>query len=184
MTDVTKLSSSTSVKKYREMEQQQNKEGVADFLVERFKERYIIPFSNSDTKHGFGMMAISCLMIEALESFRQGWLNSNNKSALAFCYFFDRSQHFEALRGQHQAFYKHVRCGLLHQAETTGGWKINRKERGLLGRDKRTINATRFMKNLELEIGEYAQELKGSNWDSLIWKNARKKMKHICKQCE
>lgn len=184
MNDEIKLSSSTTVKKYKEMEQEENREGIADFLAERFKERYIHPFSNVNKKHGFGMMAVSCLMIEALESFRQGWTNSNSRSALAFCYFFDRSQYFEELRGRYQEFYKHVRCGLLHQAETTGGWRINRKGSALLDLDKRTINATRFMENLEWEIDKYTEDLKVSEWGSPIWKNLRKKMNHICKQCE
>ena len=87
MNDQTKLSSNVTVRQYRDMVQGVKKDEIADFLEERFQERYIKPFSSSQIKHGFSMMSIACLMIESLESFRQGWSNSNSKSALAFCYF-------------------------------------------------------------------------------------------------
>jgi len=72
------------------------------------------------------MMAVSCLMIEALECFLQGWSSSENRSKAAFCLFFDAHDQFKDLRGYGQHFYKNVRCGILHQAETTGGWRIRR----------------------------------------------------------
>ncbi len=185
MPENTKLSSSVTVKQYKEMLQNEQRNNIADFILERFTERYLTPFANEDTKHGFSMMAISCLMIEALESFKQGWPNSNSRSALAFCYFFDSSKHFTELSGSHQAFYKHIRCGLLHQAETTGGWKITRKKgQPLLNPETNTINAYKFMQNLKKEIEDYTNELKHSEWNSPLWTNTRKKIKYICNQCK
>lgn len=35
------------------------------------------------------MMAVACLMIEALESFYQGWPDTNGRSKDAFCKFAD-----------------------------------------------------------------------------------------------
>lgn len=185
MPENTKLSSSVTVEEYKKMLQNREQDKIAEFISERFTERYLTPFTDKDTKHGFSMMAISCLMIEALESFKQGWPNSNSKSALAFCYFFDNSEHFIELRGSHQTFYRHVRCGLLHQAETTGGWKITRKiGQPLLDPETKTINAYKFMQNLKKEIKSYTNELKRSEWNSPLWTNTRKKIKYICNQCK
>lgn len=182
MANYTKLSSTVTVEDYTKMVEVQDKEKIANFISERFTERYIAPFSNNKQKNGFSMLAISCLMIEALESFRQGWPNSDRKSALAFCYFFDRSTNFHELKGYCQEFYKHIRCGLLHQAETTGGWHITRKKNTLFEKDTKTIDATLFLEKVGLEVEAYANELKESEWNSQLWKKTRVKLKHICKE--
>lgn len=179
----TKLSSSTTVNDYKLMVKQNDRDAIADFLFKRFNERYLIPFSNKSIQHGFSMMAISCLMIEALESFRQGWENSKGNSKLAFKLFFQRSNYFVDLRVVHHEFYKHIRCGLLHQAETTGGWRITRSGIYVIEYENKVINATIFMERLEREIEAYVQELKSSEWNSEIWKNTKSKIKYICQKC-
>src|SRR5262249_3818794 len=143
----TKLSSNITINRYREIEHEQKKDEISKFIHERFTERYITPLKK-EPKHGFCTMAISCLMIEALESFWQGWPNSDGKSKAAFCYFFDRSDDLKDFRGHVQEFYKHVRCGILHQAETTGGWRI-RRNGALFDPTTKTINATEFHNRLE-----------------------------------
>ena len=40
--------------------------------------------------------------------------------------FFDVESAFAPFRGHVRDFYKGVRCGILHQAETTMGWRIRR----------------------------------------------------------
>src|SRR3990170_2299006 len=85
----TRLSSSVTIGKYRQFEANENREEIAKFILERFTERYITPLlGDTKKKHGFCIMAISCLMIEALESFRQGWCDTNGKSKKAFESFF------------------------------------------------------------------------------------------------
>lgn len=123
----TLLSTSVSVADYKKLEKERSTQAIADFIEERFTERYITPMRvDASKKHGFTIMAVSCLLIEALESFRQGWPDSNGKSQLAFCNFFDRNKNFHFIRGYSQSFYRNVRCGILHQGETTGGWDIKR----------------------------------------------------------
>src|SRR2546425_10919926 len=52
-----------------------NRDVIAEGIHRRFTERYLEPVSDPPAKrHGFTMMAIACLMIEALESFRRGWI--------------------------------------------------------------------------------------------------------------
>lgn len=178
----SKLSSSVTVSQYRKLEKEQNQSEIIAFIRERFTERYISPLK-SEPKHGFCTMAVCCLMIEALESFWRGWPNSNGKSELAFCSFFSRSDELKEFRAHSQEFYKHIRCGILHQAETTGGWHILRKG-VLFDSGTKTINATRFHSRLEKSLKAYCDALDKAAWDDDIWKNLRRKMDAICKNCE
>ncbi len=176
---VTLLSSSVSVPQYIALENSRDAEAILKFIKERFDERYIAPFRNHKEKHGFIMMVSACLMIESLESFHKGWKKSPN-SALAFCQFFDRTTRFSALRGLSGEFYEHVRCGLMHQGETTGGWRIRRDSRELFDVASLTINATKFLDQVGLALDDYCEELRSNQWNSEIWVRFRKKMKAIC----
>ena len=173
------LSSSASVEKYLEMEKEKNGPGIAKFVRERFSERYIKPFDGNKNKNGFIMMASACLMIEALESFWQGWRRSPN-SALAFCQFFDRNGRFASLRDFSQEFYTHIRCGIMHQGETTGGWHIRRDLRMIFDSATKTVDATRFLKEMDGSLSDYCASLEKAAWDSDQWNNFRKKMKDVC----
>lgn len=124
-------------------------------------------------------MASSCLMIESLESFWQGWKKSP-RSALAFCQFFDRNDRFLPIRGFSQQFYANVRCGIMHQGETTGGWHIRRDLNELFDAKNLTIDATRFLNALEGCLSDYRTTLKGAEWDAEVWRQFRKKMKEVC----
>lgn len=161
------------------MEKAKDRDGIAKFIRERFHERYIQPFENNPKKSGFIMMASACLMIEALESFWNGWRKSPN-SALAFCQFFDREDRFSRLRGHAQEFYAHVRCGIMHQAETTGGWHIRRGLGVLLDASTKTVDATVFLTEMEGSLADYCGRLNTAAWEGEEWKKLRKKMKDVC----
>jgi len=177
-TAVVRLSSSCTVGQYRDHVAARDRSTIANFVLERFSERYLRPIGISpEHKNGFTMMAVSCLMIESLESFRRGWPDTRHKSQTAFQSFFSHWQEFDVFRPVSAGFYEHVRCGLLHQAETTGGWRIIRRGPLLAGR---TINATRFVAALAGTLRTYSAELRQSQWDSEIWKNFRRKMDAIC----
>jgi hypothetical protein len=166
------------------LEAKRNRDAIADFFVERFTERYITPIEATcpSAKHGFTTMAVSCLLIETLESFWRGWPTTDRQSQLAFCQFFARSPRFHALLGHVPEFYKHVRCGILHQAETTGGWTVMRRGQ-LFSASTLTLNATRFHRQLQKEISDYATLLRNEPWDSKRWRMFRRKMAAICANC-
>lgn len=69
------LSKNVTVAEYLELENKEGKTAIAQFVYNRFAERYIEPFEEQPpgTKHGFSIMAVNCLMIEALMSFRLGY---------------------------------------------------------------------------------------------------------------
>ncbi|MGQ9480005.1 hypothetical protein, partial [Chloroflexus sp.] len=167
MIEDTKLSSSVTIAQYRELEARKDRKEIAKFVQDRFSERYIKPLhgSSKDSKHGFCTMAICCLMIEALESFWHGWSDTKGKSRKAFHHFFVRCSKqnlaLEVFSPIAEDFYKGVRCGILHQAETTNGWRIRRK--GLLfDPATKTINATRFHVQLGQALQIYCDTLEKS----------------------
>ena len=127
------------------------------------------------------MMASYCLLIETLQSFKNGWGDTKRKSEKAFKQFFKDNNKFGSLKNKGNEIYTNIRCGILHQGETTGGWRIRRK--GKLVENK-TINATKFGIKLEETLNDYKNQLIDSEWDSHIWKKFRKKMKKIIKNCK
>lgn len=180
----TMLSTRVSVADYKKMEQKRDRNAIAQFIKERISERYINPMQiDPKKKNGFTILAVSCLLIETLESFFQGWPDTKNKSQLAFCNFFDRNKGFNSFRGEAQSFYKHVRCGILHQGETTGGWHI-RRDGPLFQKTSRTVNAKLFHDEIDKVLGTYCNDLQKSDWLAPIWTSFRKKMHSVCKNCE
>jgi hypothetical protein len=164
------------------------KENIAEMVYHRFYGRYLKPFSfpNKDYKkhykHGFAMMATACLLIEALESFYQGLEETpRGENGQMFDAFFARENQFKELRGE--PFYKNVRCGILHQAETTGGFTISRKSTTLFDRHTKKINAYKFAVALETSLTNYRQRLVLEEWDSEIWDNLRRKMRFLIAHC-
>jgi len=161
---------------------------IAKFFRERMRERYIVPVMalNSDEKNGFSIMAqSSCLLIETFETFHQGWPSSDNKSALAFRRFFDREDLFRNFRGHAQPFFKNVRCGILHQGETTGGGQITRESgEPLFDQDTRTVHATKFHALLAKVIDRYRDELKTKPLTDEIWTRFTTKMSATIRNCE
>src|SRR5687767_12244951 len=84
----TRLAGEITIGQYADMVKQQNREQIAELIRLRFKERYLEPILDNPKRHGFAMLAVCCLMIEALESFRNGWNETARKSEAAFCSFF------------------------------------------------------------------------------------------------
>jgi hypothetical protein len=164
-----------------------NRDGIANAIHRCFLERYLHPISGSST-HGFTKLAVGCLMIEALESFRRGWPDTSKRGhgEHAFCSFFDAHDQFAAFRGHARDFYVGVRCGILHQAETTMGWRIRQDTKSLLEESKsiRIVNAKIFVQALASVLDEYRRELEATEWNADIWACLREKMNTVCRNCE
>jgi hypothetical protein len=169
----------------RDANNDQGRDRIADAIKRRFLERYIQPVATSEHRHGFTIMAVSCLMIEALGSFRQGWPDTSKRGRgkEAFRLFFKSEAPFAVFRGHYGDFYTHVRCGILHQAETTGGWVI-RRQGPLFEPATHTINATKFIRALERFLKAYCADLKAKPLGSSEWKNVITKMNAIVKNCK
>lgn len=175
----TKLSKSCTVAQYLLFQKEENRNAIADFVLNRFEERYLRPVDGDPKlKSGFAIMAVNCLMIESLESFRHGWINTHGRSEQAFRSFFLHWDAFKEFRPIAREFYLHVRCGILHQAETTGGWRIVRT--GPI-RVATVVNATKFATSLRQVLIAYSASLRTEDWESQTWRLLRKKMEAICR---
>lgn len=171
---------------YNNLVSKKDKNAISDFIFHRLHCRYLLPFEKTDKKfkNGFSIMANCCLLIETLQSFKNGWEDTRNKSEQAFKGFLTTDKNFEELKKLSNEFYKNVRCGILHQGETTGGWTINRKGgKNIYDSKTKTIDAIRFSQQLKLSLKEYSQSLKQSDWDEEIWDNFRVKMRKVISNC-
>ena len=179
MSESIKLSSSTSVARYRKLEAAGDRRAIGQFFVERFDERFFRPIEDSSSKHGFAVLAVVCLVIETLESFYQGRLDTKNASTQMFRDFFARDTPLKVFAGESDWFYKDIRCGILHQSETRGGWRVLRKG-PLLDAQAKALNATAILRALRSEVQKYAQMIQT---DEQLWKNFCKKMGGVCANC-
>jgi hypothetical protein len=180
--DDTMLASNFTVRDYKAARDARDRDIIAEGIRRRFTERYIKPTLAPADRHGFTMMAISCLMIEAFVSLQNGWKTSDGKGELAVSLFFDGEDQFRDFKGHAKAFYKNVRCGILHQAETNQGWKIIRNGM-LFDLGTHTINADLFLQNLKAALDDYCDRIKEIAWSDAEWKNVRKKMNAISENC-
>ena len=148
-------------------------------MRERFTERYVIPIEAAGSeKHGFCTMAICCLMVEALESFKNGWASSKGKSKKAFEKFFQRVPELKVFSDAID-FWESVRCGILHLGETKGVWRV-RRNGPLFDPETKTINATEFHKLMKSVLKRDCDELQDAAWESEVWNNFRKRMRAVC----
>jgi len=180
----TCLAGKITVAQYREMVRREDREGIAALVQKRFAERYLDPVLDGPNRHGFAVLAVCCLMVEALESFRHGWPRTEGKSEAAFCGFFQAHDEFRDLRPVAHEFYRAVRCAILHQAETTQGWRVHRDDGLLLEQDGiHWISAREFAERLKSVLHRYCEALTTSDWRSPVWTKARAKLQSICRNC-
>ncbi len=180
----TELASDKTVRQYRGLRSAHNTAAIARLIHQRFSERYFVPTVWSDYPHGFTIMAVSCLMVESIESFRLGLPDSERQSERMFCGFFQREAEFVPFRPVAHEFYKHVRCGILHQGETTGRWRVQ-----LQGPLLEELNGTRWVNALEFALcvhralQAYCSQLEATPETESVWIEAFKKLRAICKHC-
>ena len=177
--ETTELAKPYTIARYRQLKAKKNRKLIADLIYKRFYERYICPFKGNSNRHGFSMMAVNCLMIEALQSFKEGKTDTKQISENTFKNFFKASNYFKEYVS-YKRFYHEIRCGILHQAETRNGWKIRRDGKQLLDIKTKTINADLFFEAIQKELKDYKDELQKQPFESEVWKYAIMKLDHIC----
>ncbi|MBI3340150.1 MAG: hypothetical protein HY022_08470 [Chloroflexi bacterium] len=164
---------------------------AAQFVYNRFYRRYLMPFEkvDPDFNSGFAQMAASCLMIEAMESFRNGWKTTHRLKVAGkeiyvgkvFEDFFKHYSEFAAFESLGNEFYDSIRCGILHQAETKNGWRITREEKyPLWDKNNRRVHSTRFRYQMKLCLRKYCNELQN---DNNVWDRFEIKMASVIRNC-
>lgn len=117
-----------------------SKTEIIKLIRHRFEYRYLKHIKCIDS--GFLIMAVSCFVIETLQSFREGKPDTNGIGQRMFKNFFKNEQdNFPDFNEEISSeFYKHIRCGILHQSETTNAWRVLRVGK-LLDKTEFSINA-------------------------------------------
>jgi len=161
-----------------------SKNKIVNLIHHRFNNRYVKHLKQIDS--GFLMMAVACLMIETIESFRQGLKDTKAKGMglKMFKDFFKKEvMLFPNFNKIYSDFYYNIRCGILHQAETNNAWRILQIG-DILDIKEKTINSKEFVNMLEKALNNYIQSLKKTDFNSEIWKNALLKLDDICENCK
>ncbi len=176
-----------------------------EIIKSRFESRYFIPMQqllNSTDKIvkyncGFLIMSVNCLLIETLNQFYLGIYTSEEKyyrgnpdplyraNNQAFRDFFNYSSYFPDFKNNEPViftFYKEIRCGLLHQAQSKTNSLINIRENKMLTlidaanpHSGLIINRELFHKALVNEFNKYLLDLKNSASVNLLGENLREK---------
>ncbi|MDN5088684.1 hypothetical protein [Aliarcobacter butzleri] len=178
-----------TVKDYKDLVAKKDKDKLAKFVYNRLYSRYIKPFEYDEGtyinkyKNSFSMMASFCLLIETLQCFKEGLKNTDGKSKETFKNFFKDNDIFTEFKDKGEVIYKNIRCGILHQGETTGGWILRRNlkenEDETSSFKNKIINADEFMENMKQSLEKYRDKLEDENWGDKLWKNFCTKMEQI-----
>ena len=101
---------------------------AVDIFQDRIRERFLDPIGRIENcaYAGFAVLALDCLLIEMLQQFRQGVNRTPaGQSKLFFVKFLTETAFGDCFdKRQAELFYRHIRCGILHQAEVRGSSKV------------------------------------------------------------
>ncbi len=138
---------------------------------------------------GFSIMALDCLLVETLNQFYQGVDETPDNHQRQFWKFFRGSDYFKPhfTRKLSDIFYNHIRCGLLHQAQTKNGTLI-RADQGTMIKPASgdpvngiIVDRVRFHDALKKEISAYVSKLEtGGYHNAQLRSSFIKKMQCIC----
>lgn len=189
------------------LKSKENKKEIANAIYHRFYDRHLKLFFysskkekkhsdnynskiqnqfNKEFKSGFIIMSSCCIVIESISTFLTGEdrVKENKSGGEVFEYVFEKAKSYnnDLMQFSKKPIYKHIRCGLHHQGETYGKFKLTRSSKAeLFNETDKKINATKFVKLLKDFLISYKNELETEAWDSEIWLNCRNKVECIIK---
>lgn len=189
------ISSKYRVSDWRDAMQSDNWTTMAAIFRDRLNGRFLEPIeligkdNNIGEFAGFSIMALDCLLVETLNQFYQGWDETPGNHQRHFWTFFRESEYFKPhfTKRMSNIFYSHVRCGLLHQAQT--------KKRTLIRADQDKmvspasgglvngiiVDRIRFHNALKQEVSAYSRRLEaGTASDTNLRQTFITKMQYIC----
>jgi hypothetical protein len=73
-------------------------------------------------------------------------------------------------------FYKNIRNGLLHQAQTKHGWRITKRGSEVWNNPAKTIHRDLFAESVGKALEAYLLKLDGEDWATDLWLKARRKI--------
>ncbi len=174
------------------------RQAFVDFFQTRLQLRYFNPIKvlqehGTFQGEGFSILAIQCTLIEFLESTVQGiryrhlrhgetlGLHEYSSSRDVFVSFLVKRVPFSKDFDGPLAldFYAGVRCGLLHEARTKGGWRVwaQGPTGAVIDRRQRIVYRDNFQGALEAFIASYADALVS---DTVLQEAFARKFDDLC----
>lgn len=155
----TELASNFTVGRYRELRSNLPLEGVGASWGEvvcavrrRISEQFLIPIRELERydkraelpfRPGFAILALDCLLIDTIQSFREGRVSTGEVSPAQTFKQFLSSPRFADFSGSDRGeFFNYVRNGILHNGETRKDWKVRIDTPRMLHRDQETGTKT------------------------------------------
>lgn len=155
-----------------------------EIFRERIYGRYIYPIrelNRNAYENGFVTMAVCCLLIDTMYQFMHGSNETNNNAKKYIGFLRNNMSDLFATKKAAELFYQHIRCGILHSAQTKDGSILTTegaKAIEILPSGERIkVNVILFTERLEQEIEKYINLL--SNDEASYRENFVKKMNYI-----
>ena len=156
-----------------------------DIFKDRIVGRYfdqINALSNDINANGFTIMALNCLLIEALFQFRDGKDMTPGKNSKAYPRFLvEEFPHvFDVTSAD--LFYQSIRCGILHSAQTKEGARLSDDDSFIVNlvSGELVVSVLGITNQLKHYFDTYVNKLRDPN-QRTIRTNFVKKMKFICR---
>lgn len=118
---------------------------VIDAMRRRIQERFLTPvqelarFDDQDPlpyRPGFAILALDCLLIDTIQSFREGRVSTGDVSpANSFKTFLSAPRFSDFTNKDRSEFFQYVRNAIFHNGETRKDWKIRISTGRMLERD-------------------------------------------------
>ncbi|WP_300058098.1 hypothetical protein [uncultured Roseobacter sp.] len=151
-----------------------------EFLEKRLRTRYLDPVemlatSGKNDGEGFLIVSIQCALIEFLAALRSGkaYRHLSNGETLGpyeyassirlFVCFLSSERPFSdwfPSNRKAETFYKNIRCGLLHEARTKGGWRIKTSREACIDHENKIIDRDKLQNAINDYIHNYGKRLK------------------------
>jgi len=205
MSSDLKLATRWPTSKVRRCLRRRDRAGLLQFLRQRHEERFFKPIRllkkapANIQGYGFAMMAICALLVETIQSYRDGLpttygselnrlkrmtrvplpyripssLEINGKKTFQR-FFTVNAELFPGLGGAR--FYKNIRNGILHQGQTKAGWVLRKWGPDDCSAKGKVIFRDNFADQLERAFGEYIAQLQKRSWDHKLWTHAARKI--------
>ena len=114
------------------------------FFRERIEGRYLKPIRqlNKDPfKNGFASMALCCLLIDTFYQFEHGVMKTRENKDCYTSFLWNNLRDIFDTKKRAERFYKDIRCGILHSAQTYNGSRLSCDQREIIIPIKRGYNA-------------------------------------------
>ena len=163
---------------------------VIDIFNDRIGEQYFrqirVLLMDDPNRNAFAAMALNCLLTEALLQFRDGLSDTGGQVTRLYKRFimeeFPDVFPDESIAG---SFYKGVRCGLLHGAQTNEDTCLtcDTENKAVYIKDNQLfVSVPQYTGMLEDYYNRYVEQLHDRNGSIVLKRNFIQKMNYLCKR--